>query len=1721
MLANCRSWLACGLIAGLAVAIGAVAVGATDGAVYLSHDPQGQILATQVWEGYEVYVCVYDPDQNIGDVTREKMWAELLIMDPKTGALSVWDTGGYYGLSGDPAFDYLEETAANTGLFVSKRAFRIGTRLNHTIGRFSTHVVDTDRDDFQWGDFLYTHVGGRAIRLALDPAQLVPLGRFENMDTVIVWYRDPNDETDVAVFQAKITDTQSTIEWDQEIYPLTGPGSETVAATLVVRDDDENLNPNEAEYVPVFVLVNPGSWNPVQTNSATDFWMLKNTGGVDLTGQGLNRPVRWHTIYDSGLGAVYPANAQPQALGAYYVQYPTANNVSVFDTDDPNGFARVMFYAQETGIDTGVFQLNLNRVLSDLGFDSFNMRDVLVAYYVDPNDFDDVALDVAYATEKQHSLTSFTNSTRSDVDGYALGQDRLYVQVIDSNANVDPGSPEKALAHVYDLHAEDDGEWLTVTETSSNSPVFFTNVQTLVHATWNGIGPGTIGAIGLGGYQLQLDNFRVEVFNEDTLIVRYNDVYYRSVDLLMLGDGDPETAFPPAIDRIRVANDLSLDTVKIFDTQVFDGNTTAMYFLDRDGNMVSGYTAGDCAFLMVVDPDQNEDPLGRERIDGYWDGGQNLPFGPMALNEFGYGFDPVFENPINRLFGDTNIFNDGSAPKIYILNPRNGRWAAIDLIETGSDTGTFVSVMCIDLVSVYEGTPTFGVLPGDSLIAVYQDPSNHSDVCVIGIKVGIGGGGDPLSATTFTDANGNEVASYTNADDVRVKVVDASHAGAASIAGAVEINGTTFDLYPLAGALPDTFITNPISMADLGVNGGDTIEATYTDPTDPTDVSMDTIGITDLYISGGFTYTLESVNPMADTFTLRFEGRTYTYPQYPVETIEWHWQFQDGTDASGQVVTHTFGGLGEVSNVILETSVGAALTSRQEGVWGLGGLAYSLEDALENGDPTTLQQLQVALSWAGGSVEMIYRACVDASLEVFDLADRYGLTSMNQVTRALAEAMKGPIDLQSLQGLRFVDTLTERWKEAVEPLQAALERLPGLGLLLSGISSKADATEPRELVGAITLPQIYQEAEGIATFVDDLLTNLLPVVSDSSFELQVPTCDGCDPNLYMGLDNGDIAGVLAGIAAAKATLEALLAYTPGDLFMANLEFQLFDDGSLDVQGWDTVESTLWDDFHDARGNGIIDLNGSGDGDASLGHEVLPESCLTLRDGQWLGLAQASLVQAAEWLRFAIQDMPLYPGSHDPQIEWPLEMYWPWSDEPVSVNKTDLLDLIDTFESCLLGPTPINVDIDSDGATDYSTVVNLARLFDASVVDLKDLFPDLVVTTDPDDPLLVIPSGIVDGIDQNWKLDGVLDWDIEQVSINLPDPTLGGILPGGDIDDLLAFLLFGQRNVTCQNRGTVLGAAGWSMVSLPGELCDPCTWTDSEVCGDLVCAFEDDLDLFFAYRYSADLGAYYRVPPSENICYQPGMSTWIYTSEEGTRIDAIVNGTNELVELPLENGWNQIGNPYLFAIGQNALTIRRGGEEKTLLDAQATGWISATLYAYDTLAGGYVEIPPGTGQIPAWTGSWLRTFVDGCTLLLNPFPAPPPPPTATLSGRRLTEKEAAMLEIPSPPPWVPANAQETVASLSVRNMPNPIRSEHTTVFTVQGAGAEHVDEIRVDIHDQNGQRVFTQKIADVELVWHTVNNAGELLANGVYLYQVWVRIGPIWYPMEIRKLAVVR
>ena len=843
--------------------------------------------------------------------------------------------------------DYLEETGSSTGVFVSSRPFMIGTRVAFDEdGRHQAHIVGpyttdpsgwVEPTDFEWGGYLYADgdddehgddriwvTRAQTFQLTVDPpdeitgtefpdgnAYLPPgdgtyngedyiLGRFENMDTLIGLYVDQNDRSDTALTMLKITDTEAVLEWNREVYR-----DANEAALIRVIDPDENLNCSVSEMVPVFVIVNPGSWNPLKPTSANDFCMLKRYGGVeDVAGNvpdsGKGKPIVWYSIYDSrfyiGLGS-----NQPNVDGTYYIEYPTQfeGTVTWFDTASDTGITRVMFYAQETSADSGIFELRLNDILTDLGFNSLNVRDTLVAYYVDPNDQDDVKVATAYIEEKNHSSIRFTDFGRTDESVFWIGRDPVYIEVTDANANVDSCCPEQIVVQVCDPHEVDDTEYLILDELSSNSPIFFTHTGMRLISVWDALGVGSPGA--LGGYSLELDNWALEAFNEDSIYVRYNDVVYTNASMQLLGDSDTTDLFPPVIETARVANDVSFAVFEVGDTQVFDGETTNMYFLDRQGNRVSGYLNSDCAFIEVVDLDQDEDQYRRERIDAFWDGngnaGQNTPFGPMHFDDNHPVSECEFKDEVshivNDILGDTNIFDPGTWAKLYILNPRNGRWAPVDLLETGSDSGTFVSVSCVDLINKFDCAPSLGVLPGDTLLAVYNDPSNHSDVAWISIKVGIGGGAMALgSQTTFVDAAGNSVAAYIEGELAYVKVFDTSIAGAGSLQEAVTIDGVAYDLVPVVGESAGAFMT---AALDLNLTAGQSITATYIDPSDPKDTSSDTITVVASELIVDRFYAGPS--PFSDVVTFAYVGsglaETFTAAVYDLSgnvvwTIEEH-----------------------------------------------------------------------------------------------------------------------------------------------------------------------------------------------------------------------------------------------------------------------------------------------------------------------------------------------------------------------------------------------------------------------------------------------------------------------------------------------------------------------------------------------------------------------------------------------------------------------------------------------------------------------------------------------------------------------------------------------------------------------------------------------------------------------------------------------------------------
>jgi len=72
--------------------------------------------------------------------------------------------------------------------------------------------------------------------------------------------------------------------------------------------------------------------------------------------------------------------------------------------------------------------------------------------------------------------------------------------------------------------------------------------------------------------------------------------------------------------------------------------------------------------------------------------------------------------------------------------------------------------------------------------------------------------------------------------------------------------------------------------------------------------------------------------------------------------------------------------------------------------------------------------------------------------------------------------------------------------------------------------------------------------------------------------------------------------------------------------------------------------------------------------------------------------------------------------------------------------------------------------------------------------------------------------------------------------------------------------------------------------------------------------------------------------------------------------------------------------------------------------------------------------------------------------------------------------------------------------------------------VRGVEAER---IRVDVYDLTGKLVWKAEAPGAELTWHTEDLTGLPLANGVYLYKVYVKVGEGWLASPVQKVVILR
>lgn len=139
------------------------------------------------------------------------------------------------------------------------------------------------------------------------------------------------------------------------------------------------------------------------------------------------------------------------------------------------------------------------------------------------------------------------------------------------------------------------------------------------------------------------------------------------------------------------------------------------------------------------------------------------------------------------------------------------------------------------------------------------------------------------------------------------------------------------------------------------------------------------------------------------------------------------------------------------------------------------------------------------------------------------------------------------------------------------------------------------------------------------------------------------------------------------------------------------------------------------------------------------------------------------------------------------------------------------------------------------------------------------------------------------------------------------------------------------------------------------------------------------------------------------------------------------------------------------------------------------------------------------SVDKWFNAYTGWLVDNIIVQKAPIEGAQPLTAFAVSPQSLRPRDLAEL-------------------FTVRNVPNPVTDVHTTTFVVRGVEAE---QIKVEIYDLTGRLVWQGEAAGNEVEWHTDDLTGAYLANGVYLYKVYVKVGGEWIVSKVQKLVILR
>jgi len=196
------------------------------------------------------------------------------------------------------------------------------------------------------------------------------------------------------------------------------------------------------------------------------------------------------------------------------------------------------------------------------------------------------------------------------------------------------------------------------------------------------------------------------------------------------------------------------------------------------------------------------------------------------------------------------------------------------------------------------------------------------------------------------------------------------------------------------------------------------------------------------------------------------------------------------------------------------------------------------------------------------------------------------------------------------------------------------------------------------------------------------------------------------------------------------------------------------------------------------------------------------------------------------------------------------------------------------------------------------------------------------------------------------------------------PGLSYVFQADGISDYEFLITVGAASVPEVDPTSRYLDTGWNMIGLPlAPLAGLGTFDDVIL----------DQAPGYAYLFGYQGAAGYSILQGSDTAAL-GRGYWMATD---TGFDWTMTGTRavDATELPLNEGWNFIGNPLWFPAPFEGMVVRHGGMSYSWPDAINLGLVSIGVLSYDNATGDYFDAV----DLQPWNGYWVNALVTGASL----------------------------------------------------------------------------------------------------------------------------------------------